>query len=207
MLSTIELSETDWQTANDMARQLAEAGTDANELKKSLTYLLSVQNREGISQQFRTYLMTLATDEDIAKRSEQTNRYNKSIYDAYLTYLQKYESQPDLMCHVLGWTTRLIRYHKFNRSSSNSKKPNARKHSPPAKNRSFYKDQPKQEASKPTKATVKRIQKNTITYQVGIFELKQEEPALSKKLKKGKTYPAKLIEVPGQKPTVEIIDV
>lgn len=207
MLSTTNLSESDWQSANNMARQLAEAGIDNNELKKSLTYLLSIRNREKVSQQFETYLRTLANDEDIAKRSEQTNRYNKSIYDAYLTYLQKYESQPDSMLHILGWATRLIRYYKSNRSLSGARNHSTQKHSPKAKNTVVYKDPTKRETYKPAKAIVKRIQKNKITYQIGILTIEKEEPELSKKLKKGKTYPAKLIEVPGQKPTVEITNV
>ncbi|MGJ3250425.1 MAG: hypothetical protein ACFE0J_04725 [Elainellaceae cyanobacterium] len=112
MQATGDLTSTQWQVADAIARQLVLADIDANELRKSISYLRSYSDREEAGKKFFDYLNTLARNGDRIGHSKRTQGYLENISQICRQYLGDYKDDVQTMLQVLGWASRLMRYYK-----------------------------------------------------------------------------------------------
>ncbi len=112
MLATTDLTGTQWQVADAIARQLVLDETDANELRKTIAYLRAYSDREDAGKKFFDYLNTLARNGNRIGHSKRTQDYLKSIAQTCQQYLGNYKDDVPVMLQVLGWAARLMQYYK-----------------------------------------------------------------------------------------------
>ncbi|MGB3492289.1 MAG: hypothetical protein WBA57_06150 [Elainellaceae cyanobacterium] len=111
MLSTDELTDTQWQVADAIARQLVIEGTDVNELRKSISYLREYVDRENAGKAFLDYLKTLVRKGNQIGHSKRTVDYYKSLDAACEKYLKDYQDKAPQMLMILSWAARLVQYY------------------------------------------------------------------------------------------------
>jgi len=112
MLATTDLTSTQWQVADAIARQLVLDDTDANELRKTIAYLRAYSDREDAGKKFFDYLNTLARNGNRIGHSQRTQDYLESIAQTCQQYLENYKNDVSVMLQVLGWAARLMQYYK-----------------------------------------------------------------------------------------------
>ena len=112
MLATTDLTSTQWQVADAIARQLVLNDTDANELRKTIAYLRAYSDREDAGKKFFDYLNTLARNGNRIGHSQRTQGYLESIAQTCQQYLENYKNDVSVMLQVLGWAARLMQYYK-----------------------------------------------------------------------------------------------
>lgn len=113
MIKTEELSTSQWQSAHQIAIQLAK-GTDVNEFRKAIAYLKTISDRADAGKKFISYLNALARNGDKIGHSKKTKGYYKSILDICETNIVAYLDDADAMLQILGWSARLIKYYQNN---------------------------------------------------------------------------------------------
>lgn len=112
MQLTTDLTSTQWQVADAIARQLVLADTDANELRKAIAYLRAYLDREEAGRKFFDYLNTLARNGNRIGHSQRTQGYLESIAQTCQQYLENYKNDVSVMLQILGWAARLMQYYK-----------------------------------------------------------------------------------------------
>jgi uncharacterized glyoxalase superfamily protein PhnB len=112
MLATTDLTSTQWQVADAIARQLVLDKADANELRKTIAYLRAYSDREDAGKKFFDYLNTLARNGNRIGHSKRTQGYLESIAATCQQYLETYKGDVPVMLQVLGWAARLMQYYK-----------------------------------------------------------------------------------------------
>lgn len=112
MQATTDLTSTQWQVADAIARQLVLADTDANELRKAIAYLRAYLDREEAGKKFFDYLNTLARNGNRIGHSQRTRSYLENIAQICQQYLESYKDDAPVMLQVLGWAARLMQYYK-----------------------------------------------------------------------------------------------
>lgn len=112
MLATTDLTATQWQVADAIARQLVLDDADANELRKTIAYLRAYSDREDAGKKFFNYLNTLARNGNRIGHSKKTQGYLESIAQTCQQYLETYKSDVPVMLQILGWAARLMQYYK-----------------------------------------------------------------------------------------------
>ncbi|MFE1744274.1 hypothetical protein [Coleofasciculus sp. H7-2] len=121
---TESLTEVQWQIAHAIAQTLAtdqlrinkETGKNsdgiATELKKTVTYLYANQDQPNARAKFFTYLKTLVGHGLQIGHSGKTPDYYHCIEKACKQHLPGEQANPRTMLLILGWSARLVRYHK-----------------------------------------------------------------------------------------------
>lgn len=112
MQATTDLTSTQWQVADAIARQLVLADADANELRKAIAYLRAYLDREEAGKKFFDYLNTLARNGNRIGHSQRTRSYLENIAQICQQYLENYKDNAPVMLQVLGWAARLMQYYK-----------------------------------------------------------------------------------------------
>jgi len=112
MQATTDLTSTQWQVADAIARQLVLDNADANELRKTIAYLRAYSDREDAGKKFFDYLNTLARNGNRIGHSQRTQGYLESIAQTCQQYLETYKGDVPVMLQVLGWAARLMQYYK-----------------------------------------------------------------------------------------------
>ena len=116
------MDEKDWSIAHEIAFELVDKGTDANEVANVYAFLRQHRNRE----QFFILLNRLINSGRALVRSKRTLDYYRNIQDACNRHLKDI-SDTRKLTEILGWTIRLMRFYKFepreerNSSSKSSK--------------------------------------------------------------------------------------
>lgn len=106
---TVQMIPTYWQTARAIANDLSLTNTDVNELKKVVSYLCWLRNRNETvtTEQLLYYLETLTEHGEV--RSNQTPRYYGTIAQTCKDHLKALNLEGDALIQVLGWAGRLQR--------------------------------------------------------------------------------------------------
>lgn len=112
MQATTDLTSTQWQVADVIARQLILDDADTNELRKTIAYLRAYSEREDAGKKFFDYLNTLARNGNRIGHSKKTQGYLESISETCQQYLGNYKDDVPVMLQVLGWVARLMQYYK-----------------------------------------------------------------------------------------------
>jgi hypothetical protein len=111
MLSTDELTDAQWQIADEIARQLVLDGTDLNELRKATSYLREHLDRENAGKKFFDYLKTLVRNGNGIGHSKRTIDYYQSLDAICNQYLESYQDDAPEMLVILSWAARLVQYY------------------------------------------------------------------------------------------------
>lgn len=181
------MTEADWQVAHTIARTLVQQEMDVNELGKAIAYLRFAiqQNPENAGRQFFNYLKTLVSQGRSIGHSGKTPEYYRNLDKACSRYLQPYQTQPLILLHILGWTSRLIRYYNeggvigelsTNPQTSPTATTQAQESERQAEIRAIAQDQNFQ-VGQWVEATVKNIKGKEVTYELpGGIKLTVKEP-------------------------------
>jgi hypothetical protein len=102
------MDEKDWSIAHEIAFELVDKGTDANEVANVYAFLRQHRNRE----QFFILLNRLINSGRALVRSKRTLDYYRNIQDACNRHLKDI-SDIRRLAEILGWTVRLMRFYKF----------------------------------------------------------------------------------------------
>lgn len=114
------LNEIQWKIADAIAQTLAEeqkrldkkSDGIATELKKTVAYLYANQDQQNAGAKFFIYLNTLVRNGKQVGHSGKTHDYYRCIENACKQHLQREQANPQTMLIILGWASRLVRYHK-----------------------------------------------------------------------------------------------
>lgn len=107
-----DLTSTQWQVADAIARQLVLDDVDVNELKKVMAYLRAYLNRQDAGAKFFEYLKTLARNGSRIGHSQKTQGYYEKIERLCQNYLKGYQNDASEMLIILGWAARLHKYYE-----------------------------------------------------------------------------------------------
>jgi hypothetical protein len=175
MQSTTDLTSTQWQVADAIARQLVLADTDANELRKAIAYLRAYSNREEAGKQFFAYLNTLARNGNRIGHSKKTQSYLENIAQICQQYLGNYKDDAPVMLQILGWAARLMQYYKESGPIGEIPEPTIQTEREAAiqtvsASQSF-------QVGQKLEAVVVGIKGNKVTYEIlGVIKLTEKEP-------------------------------
>ncbi|MBE9077432.1 hypothetical protein IQ241_09000 [Romeria aff. gracilis LEGE 07310] len=114
MQVTNDLTPTQWQIADAIARKIVIERVDINEFKKAIAYLLAYKDREDAGKKFFDYLEKLAANGDSISHSNRTKDYLESIENICKDYLEDkgYSEKVPIMLKILGWSARLVKYYE-----------------------------------------------------------------------------------------------
>lgn len=101
------MNDTILQLAHIMARELIKQDCDPNEVQKAFTYLRLHPDGE----QFFRFLNTLVQQGWLMVRSRRTLDYYRVLLEVCRQHLTPYRTNVEVMCQVLGWTVRLMRFY------------------------------------------------------------------------------------------------
>lgn len=176
MQATTDLTSTQWQVADAIARQLVLADTDANELRKAISYLRAYSDREEAGKQFFDYLNTLARNGNRIGHSKKTQSYLENIAQICQQYLTNYKDNTPAMLQVLGWAARLMQYYKESGPIGEISQPTTIQTEKEAEIQAVSASQNFQIGQK-LEATVVSIKGNKVTYEIlGVIRLTEKEP-------------------------------
>lgn len=97
-----ELTESQWQIADAIARQLVLDDVDVNELQKAIAYLRSTVDKENAGKNFFDYLKELVRHGNTIGHSKRTVGYYRSLDSICNQYLQEYQDSASRMLRLLG---------------------------------------------------------------------------------------------------------
>jgi hypothetical protein len=184
MLVTTDLTSTQWQVADAIARQLVLDDADANELRKTIAYLRAYSDREDAGKKFFDYLNTLARNGNRIGHSRRTQGYLESIAAICKQYLENYKDDVSVILQVLGWAARLMQYYKEAGPIGEIPQPEIQSERE-AEIQAVNASQDFQLGQK-LEATVVSIKGNKVTYEIlGSIKLTTKEPKKSSSLLKG----------------------
>jgi hypothetical protein len=107
-----DLTDSQWQTAHAIARQIVQDGANAGELKKAMAYLRSCADAPDGGTRFFKYLGNLVGGGDRIGHSKRTVEYHRGLNEACVKYLKPLQDTPLVMLEILGWAGRLIAYYQ-----------------------------------------------------------------------------------------------
>lgn len=112
MQATTDLTSTQWQVADAIARQLVLEQTDLNEFRKTISYLRAYSDRPDAGKKYFDYLNALARNGDRIGHSKRTQGYLENITATCQKYLDSYQDDAATLLQILGWAARLMQYYK-----------------------------------------------------------------------------------------------
>jgi hypothetical protein len=107
-----DLTDSQWQTAHAIARQIVQNDANAGELKKAMAYLRTCANAPDGGTQFFKYLGNLVAGGDRIGHSKRTVDYHRGLNETCVKYLKPLQDTPLVMLEILGWSGRLISYYQ-----------------------------------------------------------------------------------------------
>lgn len=112
MQATTDLTSTQWQVADAIARQLVLDDTDLNEFRKTISYLRAYCDRPDAVKKYFDYLNALARNGNRIGHSKRTQGYLENITATCQKYLDSYKDDAAILLQILGWAARLMQYYK-----------------------------------------------------------------------------------------------
>ncbi|PSF37390.1 hypothetical protein C7H19_10715 [Aphanothece hegewaldii CCALA 016] len=120
--STEAMTDEEWEIAHAIAHSLSkeqlriDAKSDGivNEFKKTISYFSSLSHREDAQTHFLRYIKILVENAENIGHSNQTFDYYRSLEKIYRKYLQDAQVDTIKLLKIIGWSSRLFRYYKYN---------------------------------------------------------------------------------------------
>lgn len=185
------LSERQWQLAHAIAQKLVLDDADANELKKVMSYLRTLGERDDAGDRFFKYLETLATQGDRIGHSKKTRCYYSSMDRICRQYLQGDRGDSQALQMILGWAFRLMRYYRVSPDVLSEMVATTEVMEVQSERQAEIAEViAEQDLSLGTQleATIEAIKGNKVTYEMlGTIRLTQKEPKTAKLLAMGQT--------------------
>ena len=184
MQATTDLTSTQWQVADAIARQLVLDNTDLNEFRKTISYLRAYSDRPDAGKKYFDYLNALARNGNRIGHSKKTQGYLESITTICQKYLETYKDNADTMLQILGWAARLMQYYKTAGPIGEIPEPTIQSEREAeiqavVASQEFFEGQT-------LEAVVTGIKGNKVTYEMlGTLRLTAREPKQSKNLSEG----------------------
>ena len=110
-MSTLQMNETRWSIAHDLAHDLHERNVDKNEVKKVTAFMRQYSKTADALDKFKTLLDQLANSNDAPIQSNQTRVYYKNINACCQKHLKDINDPTELLL-ILGWCCRLMHYYE-----------------------------------------------------------------------------------------------
>ena len=110
-MSPLQMNETRWSIARDLAHELHELKVDKNEFKKVTAFMRQYHRVEDALDKFKTLLHQLANSNDAPIQSNQTREYYKNIHTCCQEHLKDI-NEPNELLLILGWCNRLMPYYE-----------------------------------------------------------------------------------------------
>ena len=110
-MSTLQMNETRWSIAHDLAHDLHEQNVDKNEVKKVTAFMRQYHKAEDAFAKFHSLLQQLANSKDAPIQSNQTQVYYKNINACCQKHLKDINDPTELLL-ILGWCCRLMHYYE-----------------------------------------------------------------------------------------------
>ncbi|PZV22058.1 MAG: hypothetical protein DCF21_01065 [Leptolyngbya sp.] len=196
MQATTDLTSTQWQVADAIARQLVLDQTDLNEFRKTISYLRAYGDRPDAGKKYFDYLNALTRNGDRIGHSKKTHGYLESITAICQKYLENYKDDADTMLQILGWAARLMQYYKVAGPIGEIPEPTIQSEREAeiqavVTSQEFYEGQT-------LEAVITGIKGNKVTYEMlGTLRLTSREPKHAKDLSEGQIV---TVEVTALKP-------
>jgi hypothetical protein len=196
MQATTDLTSTQWQVADTIARQLVLDQTDLNEFRKTISYLRAYGDRPEAGKKYFDYLNALARNGDRIGHSKKTRGYLESITATCQKYLDSYKDDAATLLQILGWAARLMQYYKAAGPIGEMPEPTIQSERETeiqavVANQEFFEGQT-------LEAIVRGINKNKVTYEMlGTLRLTAKEPKHAKVLSEGQSV---TVEITALKP-------
>jgi hypothetical protein len=195
MLATEELTETQWQIADAIARQLVIEGTDVNELRKAISYLRDRQDESDAGKKFFDYLKTLSRHGNAVGHSKRTLGYYQSLDAVCSQFLESYQGNAPRMLHILSWAARLVQYYDKGVPTGEIEKPTSVMSEREAEIKSLTKAH-QFAVGQELEAVVTSIKNSKVTYEIlGSIKLTQKEPKIVDKLNEGQALNVMITEL------------
>ncbi len=109
-MQTQQMNELQWKIAHNLAIDLVERGTDANELGKVIAFVRRHQDDTDAKSRLMLLVQRLASSRSAPIRSSRTQKYYENILQVCEDYLYDI-SEPAELLLILGWSMRLMRYY------------------------------------------------------------------------------------------------
>lgn len=110
-MTTLQMNETRWSIARNLASTLMNKMTDVAEFDKVTAFMRQYHKADDALDKFNTLLQQLAYSSDAPTQSGKTREYYKIIQDCCQKHLEGINDPNELLL-ILGWCRRLIRYYK-----------------------------------------------------------------------------------------------
>ena len=109
-MQTPQMNELQWKIAHNLAIDLVERGTDANELGKVIAFVRRHQDDTDAKTRLMLLVQRLASSRSAPIRSNLTQAYYENILQVCEDYLYDI-SEPAELLLILGWSMRLMHYY------------------------------------------------------------------------------------------------
>ncbi|MDY6782160.1 MAG: hypothetical protein SW833_06340 [Cyanobacteriota bacterium] len=109
---TESITDKQWETIHNIARDLVQKKVDANELKKAIAYFRATIDLPDAKLHFSKYLKTLACHGAQIGHSDRTPDYYRNLEKTYSKYLANFQGNANTILQILGWVSRLMLYYK-----------------------------------------------------------------------------------------------
>lgn len=193
MPATGDLTSTQWQIADAIARKLVLEEADVNELRKAIAYLRAYLDREDAGKKFFDYLKTLVRNGNRIGHSKRTLPYLESIEQTCDQYLSNHKDDAPTMLQVLGWAARLVQYYKEAGPIGEITEPTTIQSEREAEIEAVTASQDFT-VGQELEAIVLAIRGNRVTYEMlGTIKLTQKEPKKFKALTEGQTTTVEVV--------------
>ena len=196
MLATTDLTSTQWQVADAIARQLVLEQTDLNEFRKTISYLRAYSDRPDAGKKYFDYLNALARNGNRIGHSKRTQGYLENITATCQKYLDSYKDDAATLLQILGWAARLMQYYKQAGPIGEIPEPTIQSEREAeiqavVASQEFYEGQT-------LEALVAGVKGNKVTYEMlGTLRLTTKEPKHAKVLSEGQSV---TVEITALKP-------
>lgn len=110
-MQTPQMNELQWKIAHNLAFDLVDWGTDANELGRVIAFLRRHQDDTDAKSRLMLLVQRLASSRSAPIRSSRTQEYYENILEVCEDYLYDI-SEPAELLLILGWSLRLMRYYR-----------------------------------------------------------------------------------------------
>ena len=110
-MTTLQMNETRWAIARDLAFDLHEHKTDVNEFGKVIAFMRQYYKTDNSKKLMMSLLQRLANSDDAPIRSGRTKAYYRNIQASCQKHLKDINHGDELML-ILGWCRRLMYYYE-----------------------------------------------------------------------------------------------
>lgn len=110
-MQTQQMNELQWKIAHNLAFDLVDWGTDANELGRVIAFVRRHQDDTDAKSRLMMLVQRLASSRSAPIRSSRTQEYYENILEVCEDYLYDI-SEPAELLLILGWSLRLMRYYR-----------------------------------------------------------------------------------------------